>query len=294
MSKLIIPEGLEWEIIVVNNNCTDDTDSILTKYVEVLPIRRIFEPKQGLSNARNAAVTAARGDYIIWTDDDVLVDERWVAAYVEAFRRWPDAVVFGGKVLPWFQVDPPPWLSQNIDWLGNCYALTDFGDEGIELELGKDPFGANMALKTDAQRLFGYNPELGRKAKQMSGGEEVAVIRALRSIGGLVVWVPESVVRHFIPTERMALDYIRSYYVGQGRFNSEPFDSSKRSVFGVPLWAFKNWLISELSWRICYVFCAKSKLWLKYMIRSATIIGKICRDLSLYFKNKNIFKSHGK
>ncbi len=112
MHKMLIPHGLKWELLVVNNNCTDHTDEVIASFSAKLPIRRIFEPTPGLSNARNAAVRAATGDYIIWTDDDVLVNEFWLSAYAEAFQRWPDAAVFGGPVTPWFADTPPKWITE--------------------------------------------------------------------------------------------------------------------------------------------------------------------------------------
>ena len=78
MHRLCVPDDVEWELLVVNNNCSDDTDAVIGRHADILPIRRIHEMKTGLSNARNTAVHNAKGDYIIWTDDDVLVDEKWL------------------------------------------------------------------------------------------------------------------------------------------------------------------------------------------------------------------------
>src|SRR5438067_1333131 len=83
-----------WEVIVVNNNCTDETEAVLERFLSLLPLKRVFEGAPGLSNARNAAIKAASGDYLIWTDDDVLVGTDWLVAYERAFTRWPDAAVF--------------------------------------------------------------------------------------------------------------------------------------------------------------------------------------------------------
>ena len=71
------------------HNCIDHTDAVIKAFADRLPIRREFEPERGLSHARNRAVDAAKGDYIVWTDDDVVVAPGWLAAYIEAFRRWP-------------------------------------------------------------------------------------------------------------------------------------------------------------------------------------------------------------
>ena len=89
MRQLVVPAGLRWEIVVVNNRCTDNTDEILARHTGPLPVRRVFEDKQGQSHARNAASLAARGELIIWTDDDVLVDSRWLAEMTAAGARSP-------------------------------------------------------------------------------------------------------------------------------------------------------------------------------------------------------------
>jgi glycosyltransferase involved in cell wall biosynthesis len=69
-----------WELIVVNNNCTDGTEAMLERFAARLPLKRVFEAAPGLSNARNAAIKVASGDYLIWTDDDVLVGTDWLVA----------------------------------------------------------------------------------------------------------------------------------------------------------------------------------------------------------------------
>src|SRR4051812_25844630 len=84
MTRLQVPAGVTWEVIVVNNNSSDVTDTVIASFEGRLPIRRVFEPAQGKSHALNRAVAESRGDYILWTDDDALVDEGWLAAYVLA------------------------------------------------------------------------------------------------------------------------------------------------------------------------------------------------------------------
>lgn len=90
LARVRPPPGA-WEVLVVDNNSTDDTESVLEAFAGRLPLRRAFEPEQGLSHARNTAVRLARGDYIVWTDDDALVDADWLTAYGRAVEQHPDA-----------------------------------------------------------------------------------------------------------------------------------------------------------------------------------------------------------
>ena len=100
-----VPNDLAWEIVIVNNNSTDCTDEIIGEYIGRLPVRREFEPRPGKSNALHRAIDVAKGDYIIWIDDDVVVDAGWLTAYADAFWRWPEAAVLAelcrDMKLPW-------------------------------------------------------------------------------------------------------------------------------------------------------------------------------------------------
>lgn len=102
MRNLVGPPGVTWELLVVNNNCTDETDSVLVQDAARLPLQRLFEPTPGRSHARNTAVAHAQGDLMLWTDDDVPVDPQWLAAYVEAAKKVPDAAFFGVRIAPGF------------------------------------------------------------------------------------------------------------------------------------------------------------------------------------------------
>ena len=80
LAAMEVPADFAWELVVVNNNSTDHTDAMINEDHGRLPIRREFEKRPGHSNARNRAIDAARGDYIVWTDDDVVVDPGWLSA----------------------------------------------------------------------------------------------------------------------------------------------------------------------------------------------------------------------
>ena len=114
LQQLIVPSGIDWELLIVNNNCTDNTDEVIEQFADGLPIRLLHEKRQGLSNARNCAVEAAKGDYILWTDDDVIVDPNWLVAYVNAIRTWPNATLFGGPIKLKLEGNPPSWLPEML------------------------------------------------------------------------------------------------------------------------------------------------------------------------------------
>ncbi len=217
MCNLIAPEGIEWELLVVNNNCTDNTDEIIASFSEKLPIRRLCEERPGLSNARNAAIRVATGDVVLFTDDDILADPNWLVSYAGAERRWPDAAYFGGPIEPWYETPPPTWISNNLGVLTGMLGIRDFGAiEGPLLD-DKQPFGANMGFRRHIFTDVEFNPRLGVVGGTWAGGEETTLFEQLRNKGCVGIGVPTARVRHFVPVRNMSRDHIWNWAHGWGR-----------------------------------------------------------------------------
>ena len=104
-------------------------DDVIKKYVGRLPVRQEFESRGSKSNALNRAIDGVKGDYIVWIDDDVLVDPGLLTAYAAAFRRWPEAAVFGGRIKPKYETPVEKWVLESEAVLGGSYAIRDFGDQ---------------------------------------------------------------------------------------------------------------------------------------------------------------------
>jgi glycosyltransferase involved in cell wall biosynthesis len=107
---LDIPDDVQWELLIVDNGTDERSAETAERFAHLLPLRRIKAPVPGLSRARNFAVDEARGDLICWADDDVVLDRHWLAAYVSAFQRQPDAAVFGGRILAELEEPVPLWV----------------------------------------------------------------------------------------------------------------------------------------------------------------------------------------
>jgi glycosyltransferase involved in cell wall biosynthesis len=265
-----------WEIIVVNNNSTDETERVLDAFMGRLPLRRVFEPAPGLSHARNTAVRHATGDYIVWTDDDVLVDSNWLATHERAVERWPEAAVFGGPVRPRFEGTPPPWLSGAWREVGNAFAMRDLGADPFELDNNKIPYGPNFVVRMREQRQFPYDPNLGRKHGAGALGEETAVIRAILRCGGTGWWVPDAAVEHWIPKERQTISYLRNYYTLLGRtyYHRDPHTAP-------PLWGRPRLLWPKtVQAEIAYVLARLSgnpHRWVKSLIEASMLWGAITK-----------------
>jgi glucosyl-dolichyl phosphate glucuronosyltransferase len=279
------PNGFDWELLVVDNNSTDETPDVLAEFATRLPLRSLHEPSPGKSNAANLAVLEARGDYILWTDDDVLVATDWVRQYIAAFQRYPNADVFGGRIDPWFEGTPPRWLSDGFRAIAGVYAALDLNDPEGPVPESFYPFGANMAIRRAAHLCHPFDPRIGPQPGTSIRGEEWMLVRDLRTAGAQVVWVPEARVQHFIPRARQTEAYVRDWYYGAGELLAKM--ETKRGLglcFGRPLWLWREWVEYWLRAQFGR-YTSPPERWLNNLALSATAWGRLRhyqREISLH------------
>lgn len=211
------PPAEGWDVLVVDNNSTDDTADVVEEFRRRLPVSRVVETQQGLSSARNRACRVARGDYLIFTDDDVIVDARLLAEYARAFAAHPAASFFGGTIEPTFLAKPPRWLAKNFNRFASAYALRS-GRPGMEALTTADflPYGANMAFSREVLQDAPFSTRLGRRGAELIGGEETEFMARLLASGRQGVWVGPAKVEHVIGQDRMTKTYIWNYFFCQG------------------------------------------------------------------------------
>jgi glycosyltransferase involved in cell wall biosynthesis len=175
----------------------------------------LFEPRQGLSHARNLAVSRAAGDLIVFTDDDVLVDPGWLRAYVEAAERWPQAAYFGGPIVPAFNEPPPRWLTPYLD--GFILGRLDLDNVERPLTGGGTFFGANMAFRRFVFEGRPFDPAFGVAGEERLAGEETLLIDQLQDHGLLGICVPAAKIRHRVSVDRLTNRWVYRNWVGRAR-----------------------------------------------------------------------------
>ena len=101
-----------WELIVVDNNSSDNTKEIIYEYHRKLPnLTYKFEPQQGLSFARNLGINSAKGAIIAFTDDDVLPENDWLTQIQNNMEKY-NCDACGGYIAPKWESQPPAWLTE--------------------------------------------------------------------------------------------------------------------------------------------------------------------------------------
>ncbi len=203
-----IPHGVSWELVLVNNNCSDRTDQIISSFVNRLPIVYVHQPIQGLSVARNAGIQAARGELILFTDDDVTPSKEWISAYWEAFVRKSKQYFFGGPILSQYEKQEPD--KRILELAPRSVRGYHYGS--VDKEFYESVFlGPNWACPMKALNQVGYfdiykglDASLGR----MRAGEEIDLMERLLKAGYLAWYVAKASLKHFVPEEKCSYMHI--------------------------------------------------------------------------------------
>ena len=209
LSTCAAPPNLHWELIVVNNNCSDNTDAVVASFVTKLPIHYLFEPEQGTSRGKNVALTAATGTLSVLTDDDVTPGRQWINAYWAAFQARPQGFFFGGPVESEFEAQDVD--RELLELAPHSVRGLSWGDEPRLLTESVPFLGANWACPTEILRqLGGFDPGLGLNPSsgQVRVGEESELMRRLRDCGWHAWYLPAARLKHFVPRNKSSLRHL--------------------------------------------------------------------------------------
>jgi glycosyltransferase involved in cell wall biosynthesis len=252
-------DGIRYEVIVVDNNSTDETRAVVEGFLrEHTNLRYIFERRQGLSYARNTAVSDARGPLLAFTDDDVRVAPDWVATVKRVFDNQPEVAWIGGKVLPRWPFPPPSWLTRE-QW--SPLAIVNHGDQPIYTSRQHQLclIGANLAVRKDVLDQFGgFQPDLQRVRDSIGSMEDHELQLRLWNANLQGLYVPELVVISDVSADRLLKTYHRRWHFGHGRFHSaariEEFEHSNVGwLFGVSSHLYRSALRDALGWLGCVI-----------------------------------------
>jgi len=210
-----------YEVIVVNNACTDKTDDVIKAFQAAHPhlsVITLTEPQPGLGHARNAGWKHARGVYVAFLDDDCLAPREWLEKMVYAFRSVvPEPWSVGGPILPVYDAPKPSWFHDE-------YEHWSWGDHARFLHHGECFFGGNMAFtKSVLEQHGGFEPHMGMSGVHLDMGEETALFQRMWQGGGLacaLYYCPEAAMRHRVSAVRMRLSYLlkRAFAEGQASY----------------------------------------------------------------------------
>lgn len=212
--------GLDWDVIVVDNNSTDGTRAEVERRAASFPVplRWVFEPRQGKAHALNTGVAAATAEVIAFTDDDVQVPSDWLEEAVRPLMTRADIDYTGGPVLPAWEASPPDWIERNPGVLWGPIAILDYGPEEFVFERRRRiALGVNMAMRRELiVRVGGFHTGLERKGTSLMGQGQAEFFFRTRSAGACGLYVPGMRMRHHVPAVRLTREYYRRWWYWKG------------------------------------------------------------------------------
>ncbi|ARV61769.1 glycosyl transferase family 2 [Nostocales cyanobacterium HT-58-2] len=215
ISKQQVPDDIKWTVLVVNNNCTDETAQVVDRHIQSQKIpylSTILEPKQGLNHARQCGVINTTGDWIAFVDDDCILEEDWVAQAGKFAAAHPHCGAFGGRVILDWETPPPAFVLK----YGYSFAQQD---HGMSLTQPNCLVGAGLVVNRKAVLATNWVSKQflsDRVGKKLISGGDVEMVLRIRSAGYDIWYNPACKLMHFIPSRRIEQKYLININYGLG------------------------------------------------------------------------------
>lgn len=222
----------QYEIIICDNNSTDNTKKFVDKYIKKYGENRIkymFEKRQGVHYARNSAAKVAKGDILYFTDDDMLAEPDLLKELIPIFQYDSKIGCATGRVLPKWETEPPKWIKKHC----NNYLLS-LNDLGLENKIGNYDMGVYSCHEAIRREAFwetgGFHPEYTKDV--YLGDGETGLNQDILKNGWLMAYVGKSTIYHMIPPKRMTQKHINKVMGNVGRaasykeYRDKPFSKS--------------------------------------------------------------------
>jgi glucosyl-dolichyl phosphate glucuronosyltransferase len=207
-----VPAELRVQITVVDNNSTDDSKAVISEAIERSNgrVSYVFEKQQGRSPALNAGIATTTGDLVGFIDDDEEIDISWYERIVYAFSKY-EVEFIGGPYVPRFEGEVPDWLPKDHTAV---VGIVDGGDKVVRFDENYPGIlmGGNAIFKREVlERVGPYSTSLGRSGTRLLSCEDEEMYQRLLAAGARGLYLPDLVVYHFIPRERLTKRYHRSW-----------------------------------------------------------------------------------
>ncbi len=218
LALIVRPGGVELEVVVVANACTDDTLQRVNARAPSFPIplRCIAEPIPGLGAARNACVRNSVQPICALLDDDVWVEPGWLQGLVDMYRNPSVSMVAGRADLWWEVVQRPAWLTPLLEM---ALSGIDLGPKPFEMG-GPNAVGANFSFRRVVFDEVGpFRTDLDRIGNQLLGGGETYFIREAQKRVHKLFYSPEARVKHWVAPHRIEAPYLSGVTFGSSYAN---------------------------------------------------------------------------
>ncbi len=259
LEAMVIPEGLTWDIVVIDNNSDDNTRGVVEDFCrrDALNISYLFEPRQGKSFALNRGLEQVSGEIIAFLDDDVVVDKGWLIALIDATRKYRDCDGFGGRIVSLWQDNLPDWLelAGTYNSLRGTGYLRDEGTEDKDYSQTESrvPCGANMFFRKAAVQKNGFfREDLGPLAGKPGAAEDTEYCFRMLKAGRKLMYIGKALVYHKVEADKLTKTYLTKwrYYCSRCHVRAFGTARSPSCYFSVPRYLFRQLCASFIKWNL--------------------------------------------
>jgi len=279
LNSLLVSNNYDiiWEVIVIDNNSNDHTKEIVAAFQNRLPIKYLFEKKQGKNVAVNKGISEASYGILVFIDDDISVDKNWFNVVQESVAKYPDVNIFGGKVLTKWPEATPEWVYYSSSNFPFLFRNHDLGDEVINYSYAPLPTGANFWIRKSLLKKHGaiFNEQFGPTGnKRVSGSETEFLVRMHRKQEKML-YIPNAIVHHRVLAIEFSIRKLlhRFRATGKSALVSSAEDVSTHFLGKIPLYLVRQ-LIEELFRSIGFAIFFKKSKYMNSMIKLAYFFGK--------------------
>lgn len=191
----------QYEVIIVDNGSNDGTAGAAGRLLANTGINYHieFEPRKGICQARNKGVASAKGEWLLFLDDDVLIQSGLLNIYKKALSKFPSAVAFGGPATLDPAIPRPWWWIAEFDKTMSCQ---DYGRSYLVYPIGTNPYGLNMLInRLHLLQQKGFDTRLDVLTNSFA--DETELFMRMRKDGAEIIYVPDAGVIHCVMPDRL-------------------------------------------------------------------------------------------
>lgn len=260
-------ETFDYEVIVADNNSQDNTKEVTESYKKKFngKLKYLFERRQGKQYALNTGLKRAKGEIIALTDDDCIVDKKWILEIIKTFKLYNVGIVGG--------IINPVWLSKKPRWLNEKFysmlALQNYGSiPFVTSSIKRIPFGANCAFK---KYLFNT---YGMFHKELKNSQDTEICTRFLEKGVKIGYNPKIIVNHKVDSSRLNKTYFINWFYRRELLYKHTNNGKKKfqNLVGIPLWMFSD-IIRDLRRSFSTVLPEPERVY--YRCRSFGYLGMI-------------------
>jgi glycosyltransferase involved in cell wall biosynthesis len=189
---------IDCDIVVIDNNCSDDTATIVRTFRDRLPLKIVHEARPGKNCALNKALReCALREIVVFADDDVTPHPTWFDAIIASTLKWPDVAVFGGKVeITWPNNQQPVWAE--AEWIRIFgFSLHHYATTETFYRFPACPFGPNYWVRRSVfQKVPRFDDSIGPRPNDRIMGSETSFLMEIHRAGLQILYCPAAIVQH--------------------------------------------------------------------------------------------------